>query len=143
VWDQFTKEVAVASTERSEHESDVGKARERIDQRLAANESSSCTLDEEGVKAQQGRHQRLAPSVINLERPPDSVRFTFAEDFDRHALEEMVRVEEECCPFFRFSFEEGERQLTVTVQEREMLPALEAIAAYVGVRWQAEQGVAS
>jgi hypothetical protein len=143
VWDQFTKEVAVASSERNEHEAEIGKAKERIDQTLAANELSSCALDEEGVKKQQGRHERLAPSVINLERPPEAVRFTFAEDFDRQALEELVRVEEECCPFFRFSFEDRERQLTVTVKEREMLPALEAIATHLSARWQSERGVAS
>ena len=60
--------------------------------------------------------------------------FTFSEDYDRQALEEMVAVEEQCCPFFRFAFDEGRRELTVGVKTEEMLPALEAIASQLGAR---------
>jgi hypothetical protein len=115
------------------------RAKEALDNALARNELPSCALDEQGVKEQQARHERLAPSVTNLERPGDTVRFTFAEDYDRQALEEMVAVEEQCCPFFRFGFDERKRKLTVGVKEEEMLPALEAIAAQLGARWEAQQ----
>jgi hypothetical protein len=44
----------------------------------------------------------------------------------------MVDVERDCCPFFRFGFDGEERALTVSVESREMLPALDAIASELG-----------
>jgi hypothetical protein len=110
------------------------EAKEALDAALAQDELPSCALDEQGVKEQQARHERLAPSVTNLERPDETVVFTFSEDYDRQALEEMVAVEEQCCPFFRFAFDEGRRELAVGVKAEEMLPALEAIASHLGAR---------
>jgi hypothetical protein len=115
------------------------EAKAALDATLARNELPSCALDEQGVQEQQARHQRLAPSVTNLERPGETVVFTFSEDYDRQALLEMVTVEERCCPFFRFALEEGSRQLTVGVRDEEMLPALEAIASHLGARWEEKQ----
>ena len=114
-------------------------AKEALDEALAKDELPSCALDEAGVQAQQARHARLAPSVTNLERQAETVLFGFADDYDRQALEEMVAVEKQCCPFFDFAFNEGKRELTVGVKEEEMLPALEAIAAHLGARWEAQQ----
>jgi hypothetical protein len=99
------------------------------DRTLAHGELPSCALDENGMQEQRARHARLARSVIRQEHLGESVRFTFASDLDRAALAEMVAVEEQCCPFFKFSFAETERQLLVTVSDQEMLPALEAIAS--------------
>jgi hypothetical protein len=110
------------------------EAKETLDAALAQDELPSCALDEQGVKEQQARHERLAPSVTSLERPGETVVFIFSEDYDRQALEEMVAVEEQCCPFFRFAFDEGRRELTVGVKAEEMLPALEAIASHLGAR---------
>ncbi len=88
----------------------------------------SCALDEAGVRAQRERHARLAPSVIGLTRADGAVVIGFAPGFDREALMEMVAVEEQCCPFFSFSFAEEERRLEVTVEDEEMAPALDVIA---------------
>jgi hypothetical protein len=44
----------------------------------------------------------------------------------------MVDVERDCCPFFRFVFDGEERALTVSVETRELLPALDAIASELG-----------
>jgi hypothetical protein len=110
------------------------EAKEALDAALAQDDLPSCALDEQGVKEQQARHERLAPSVTSLECPGETVVFTFSEDYDRQALEEMVAVEEQCCPFFRFAFDEGRRELAVGVKAEEMLPALEAIASHLGAR---------
>jgi hypothetical protein len=118
---------------------EFAEAKQRLDAALAANELPSCALDEEGIKDQQARHARLAPSVTNIERPGETVIISFAEEFDRRALDEMVAVEEQCCPFFRFSFDEGKRKLTVGVKQPEMLPAIEAIASALGSRWEAQR----
>jgi hypothetical protein len=120
-------------------EKEFSAAKEALDEALAKDELPSCALDEAGVQAQQARHARLAPSVTNLERQAEAVLFAFADDYDRQALEEMVAVEKQCCPFFDFAFNEGRRELTVGVKEEEMLPALEAIAAHLGARWEAQQ----
>lgn len=89
----------------------------------------SCALDADGVAAQRERQRRLGPGVRALSREPGAVIVEFAAGFDREALAEMVAVEERCCPFFAFAFDEATRRLSVTVKEPEMLPALDAIQA--------------
>jgi hypothetical protein len=131
--------MATSDQTRPSEPASFAAAKEALDAALARDELPSCALDEAGVQAQQARHARLAPSVTNLERPGETVVFTFAEDYDRQALAEMIAVEERCCPFFRFSFEEDIRELTVGVKEKQMLPALEAIASYLGAGWEAQQ----
>jgi hypothetical protein len=95
----------------------------------AMEQINTCALDEQGIQEQRRRHARLAPSVTNIERGDEAVEIRFAPGFDRQTLGEMVAVEEECCPFFQFDFDERKRQLTVTVLEAEQAPALDAIAA--------------
>jgi hypothetical protein len=92
----------------------------------------SCALDEQGVRDQQSRQRRLAPSVTNVTRRGATLLIEFAAGFDRRALDEMIEVERECCPFFRFAFDEHARRLTVTVAEPEHAPAVEAVAAALG-----------
>ena len=87
----------------------------------------SCALDDAGLAQQRERQRRLAPGVSRLTREPEAVVVEFTPGFDRAALDEMVAVEERCCPFFSFSFDEDARRLSVTVADREMLPALDAI----------------
>ncbi len=110
-------------------EDDFRSAKRALDERLAAGRLPSCALDEQGVREQQRRHARLAPDVTAVERREEAIVFSFAEQFDRAALDEMVAVEQSCCPFFTFAFDEGRRALTVGVKEKEMLAALDAIAA--------------
>ena len=129
----------MTTRDQESREKEFSAAKEALDEALAKDELPSCALDEAGVQAQQARHARLAPSVTNLERQAETVLFAFSDDYDRQALEEMVAVEKQCCPFFDFAFNEGKRELTVGVKEEEMLPALEAIAAHLGARWVAQQ----
>jgi hypothetical protein len=125
----------MAEEQTGEREQVFAEAKKALDAALARNELPSCALDEEGVAAQQARQARLAPSVTKLERLGDVVIFAFADGFDRQSLEEMVAVEEQCCPFFSFAFDEAARQLTVGVKRPEMQPALEAIASQLGAQW--------
>jgi hypothetical protein len=89
----------------------------------------SCALDEQGVRDQQARQQRLAPSVTNVTRRRGTLLMDFAPGFDRRALDDMVEVERQCCPFFRFAFDERARRLTLTVAEPQHAEAVEAVAA--------------
>jgi hypothetical protein len=97
--------------------------------RRAVKQIGSCALDEQGIHEQRLRYLRLAPGVADIERADESVQIRFAPGFDRPALDELVAVEEQCCPFFEFAFNEQKRQLTVTVSEAEQIPALDVIAA--------------
>lgn len=87
----------------------------------------TCALDEEGVRAQGARYQRLAPDVMRLEREDDALVIDFREGFDRPALEEVLAVERACCPFFLFDYDEASRRLRATVREPAQLPALGAL----------------
>jgi hypothetical protein len=95
-----------------------------------------CSLDEPGMGEQRARYARIAESMTSLDRSADAIRFELAEDFDRRTLEEMVQVEARCCPFFQFAFNDDRREMTITVDDAEMLPALEAIASALQTRLQ-------
>ena len=95
-------------------------------------EIPSCALTEEEYGRQRERQRRLAPGVAETRREEDIVVVAFRPGFDQRALEEMVSVERECCPFFRFAFDEGERLLRVSVDHPDHRPALDAIAAALG-----------
>jgi hypothetical protein len=96
-----------------------------------------CSLDEPGMDEQRARYTRIAESITSLDRSADAVRIELEEDFDRGTLEELVQVEERCCPFFQFALDEDSRELTITVDDAEMLPALDAIASELGAAAQA------
>ena len=92
----------------------------------------TCALDEEGVAAQRARYASLAADVVGFEREPEAVIIDFRGQYDRATLEAALAVERECCPFFVFEFDEERRRLRTTVRDREMLPALEAMAHAFG-----------
>lgn len=92
----------------------------------------SCALDDVGQRDQGARYARLSTSVEHVQREPEAVVIEFVQGFDRQTLTEALAVERECCPFFRFRFDQRRRRLRVTVADADMLPALEAIAAGFG-----------
>jgi hypothetical protein len=96
----------------------------------------SCSIDEAGLEDQRARHSRLSPSVVRLVRTDEAIEVDFDEDFDREALQSLIAVERECCPFFEFDFDPAERRLRVTVRETEQAPALDALAAALGATRQ-------
>jgi hypothetical protein len=97
-----------------------------FDQAIA--DMPSCALDETGLREQRARYVSLSPSVTRLEREPEAVVIEFREGFDQATLEQALAVERECCPFFKFDFDEAQRRLRATVRDVEQLPALDAMA---------------
>jgi hypothetical protein len=91
-----------------------------------------CSLDEQGMREQRARYARIAGSVTSFERRSDVIRLGLSEDFDRPTLEELVEVETQCCPFFRFVLNDTETELTISVDDPQMLPTLEAIGSELG-----------
>jgi hypothetical protein len=96
----------------------------------------TCSLDESRMRQQRARYARIAASVTRLDGGADAVRLELADDFDRRTLQEMVQVEARCCPFFRFGFSEAPPKLTITVDDPQTQPALEALASELGVQPQ-------
>jgi hypothetical protein len=92
----------------------------------------TCALDQGGMREQRARYARLASSVTRVQREPEAVLVEFDPDFDRQALDRALAVERECCPLFRFAFDEQERRLRATVAESEQLSALDAVAHALG-----------
>lgn len=88
----------------------------------------SCTLSDEGLRLQLDRQRRLRPGVSRIVHRESTLSIDFNPGFDRRALEELIAVERQCCPFFRFELDERRRRLVVRVDAIEHRPALEAIA---------------
>jgi hypothetical protein len=100
----------------------------------AAEAIPSCAITEEDLKRQRERAAKLSRSVRDLTRHDEAVVFEFEAGFDRQALDELVAVERECCPFFTFGFDEEARRLTVGVQQADHVSALEAMAEQLGAK---------
>ena len=93
----------------------------------------SCALTDAELTRQVERQRRLAPDVERAVRDGAALEVQFRPGFDRGALDEMIAIERECCPFFTFAFDEGERTLTIGVEEVKMAPALDALGYQLGV----------
>jgi hypothetical protein len=93
----------------------------------------SCSLSPAGLQRQRARHARLTPDVVAAQRGELGLEIRFAAGYDREALAELVAVERECCPFFRLRIDEAERCLLVGVADAAHAPALDALAAALGV----------
>jgi hypothetical protein len=63
-----------------------------------------------------------------MRRVADVLAVDFARDLDRDALDELIAVEGECCPFFTFSFDAQTRHLEVGACDPEAAAVLDAIA---------------
>jgi hypothetical protein len=85
-------------------------------------------LDQDGIEQQRARYLRLSRDAGPVVREPDAVTVQFRPGFDRHALDEAMAVERQCCPFFEFEFGASDRRLRVTVKDRDQLAALDVIA---------------
>jgi len=96
------------------------------------NPGPSCDLDLDGLVAQRDRYARIGESVLGVERAPRSLSVVLSPSVDVALVEEALRVERECCPFFDLGFDGEARVLTVGVDADEHAPALDAIAFALG-----------
>lgn len=93
----------------------------------AAAQVPNCAIDQQSLEHQEERHRRLAPSVVQMRHEGKLLVVDFAPDFDRQALDELIAVERECCPFFAFSYDEHSRHLEVGLHGPEAAEVLGAI----------------
>ena len=94
----------------------------------------SCTLDEKGLAEQRRRYRRVAAAVTKVQWGGDRLTVDLGPDLDRGALDELIAVESECCPFFVFGFDDASRRLEVGVDDPRLAPALDAIAGQLTQR---------
>jgi hypothetical protein len=72
-----------------------------------------CTLSPAQLADQQGRVERLRPSVVTVSRAEDALYVSFAEGVDRGLLEKVVATEQRCCSFLEIEYHGSARVLRV------------------------------
>lgn len=92
----------------------------------------SCSLDRDALIAQRERYARIGESVLKVSRTPRSLAIDLSPTVDLALVDDTLRVERECCPFFDLGFDARARILTVAVDSAERAPALDAIAFALG-----------
>jgi hypothetical protein len=112
----------------------AGSTEDRCEEdcRAPSEEAPSCSLDLDGLIAQRGRYTRISESVLNIRRSPHSLAVKLSPVVDAALVEDTLRVERECCPFFDLGFDAKARVLTIGVDSIEQVPALDAIASALG-----------
>ncbi len=93
----------------------------------------SCSLDDAALRSQLERYRIAGRDAKVVERSPRRLIIAIADHVPDAVVVELVRVERECCPFFGLDWEPAERRLAVSVASEWHEPALEAIAAALGV----------
>ena len=81
-----------------------------------------------GLRSQQHRYRELGRHVTQATRGPQRLTVAFDAEVDVELLEETVRVERACCPFFAIEPSSDLRSLTIEVSDAGQDPALDAIA---------------
>ena len=92
----------------------------------------ACHLDAEGLQSQLQRYRELGRHVTQTTRRKQRLTVAFDADLDVGLLEETLRVERACCPFFVIEPSPDLRTLTIAVAAAGHDPALDAIAHALG-----------
>ncbi|HWH20147.1 MAG TPA: cation transporter [Solirubrobacterales bacterium] len=97
-----------------------------------SSEIPSCSLDPEGLVAQRRRYEAIGAAVLGVERSPRQLVVRLGPDADLALVEEALRVERGCCPFFELDLDSRRREMIIGVASEDEVPALEAIAWSLG-----------
>jgi hypothetical protein len=95
-------------------------------------EIPQCTIRPDQAGPQAERWHELARAAVTIDRSPQSLTLAFGNDAPVDTVERVIAVESECCPFFMMSYDADARVLSLSVDEREHAPALDAIAERLG-----------
>ena len=93
-----------------------------------------CSLEASGALEQRERYRAAGAGARVLRRDPERLVVALAPGVDGRLVDELIRIEGECCPFLAMRWSAGERRLEVSVGRPEHAPALDAIAYALGVR---------
>ncbi len=93
----------------------------------------ACSLDPAGLAQQRERYSRAGRAATVLERTSLRLVVQLGEDVPSAAVDALIAVERECCPFFELGWARERRRLTIAVRQPEHAPALEGIADALGL----------
>ena len=88
---------------------------------------AECHLDVAGLRTQADRYRRLGTTATSVVRRSGLLEVTFRDELDETLLNETIAVERNCCPFFAFDYQPDDRRLSITVEQPEQEPALDAL----------------
>jgi hypothetical protein len=93
---------------------------------------ASCSLDDTAMRAQRDRYRAVGRVSTVVGRDARRRVIRVGDDVPGALVEELIRVERACCPFFELGWDAADRLLTISVATDEHEPALEAIDSALG-----------
>jgi hypothetical protein len=90
---------------------------------------AACRLDAGGAREQARRYQALAAHAEQIRRRPGVLVARFDATVDRDLLARTLAVERECCQFLELGYDDDARRLEISVTDRDLEPALDALTA--------------
>lgn len=93
---------------------------------------ASCDLDAEGLTAQRERYRKTGEGAVVLERSPRRLVVELSAA-GAAAVQELVEVERQCCPFFEIDWQPAQGRFSIGVSDAEHEPALAAVEFALGV----------
>jgi hypothetical protein len=88
---------------------------------------AACRLDLDGLRVQRDRYGEIGRHIDRLVRRSGRLDVWLGAGADPALVAEAIAVEADCCPFFAIAFDPSDRRLTVSVEDSEFDPALDAI----------------
>lgn len=90
---------------------------------------ASCTLTDSALAKQLERYRRLGTMATSVIQRDLGLVIRFEPDIDLALLSETIAIERGCCGFFTLDYDAANRQLSITVDDRDRLDALGALAS--------------
>jgi hypothetical protein len=94
---------------------------------------SYCSLSEVELSGQLARYRSVGHVATALEKSPRRIAVRVSDGTPAAAIEALVAVEQQCCPFFDMAWEPRDRTLTISVPDADHEPALDALVQALGL----------
>jgi hypothetical protein len=89
---------------------------------------AACRLEADELAAQLERYRAIGRLAAEMERRPGRVVVRFADDPPSALIERTLDVERGCCPFFEVEYDPATRLLTISADDLDHRPGVDAIA---------------
>jgi hypothetical protein len=90
---------------------------------------ASCALTDGALAKQLERYRRLGATAASVIQRDLGLVIRFEPGIDLALLGETIAIERGCCGFFTLDYDAANRQLSITVDDRDRLDALGALAS--------------
>jgi hypothetical protein len=92
----------------------------------------ACSLVADELAAQLDRYRALGRHVAAVDHEPGRIRVRFSSDPPAALIERTLEVERGCCPFLVIDYEPATQRLSISVDQTDRRPSLDAIARALG-----------